>query len=302
MRVRDFFKAYYKLSKMGIVFFAILTSSFSYMLSLPDFSFFALENFVWFCIAFYFVCSGSFILNQAQEGSLDEKMKRTFCRPIPQGQISLYQAYLLAGFFLFIGHVLLLLIQVQTALLSLITVVLYNLFYTLWWKKKLSYGAVLGAIPGAMPPVIGYSLSGGDIFSTQSMYLFLLLFFWQMPHFWSLAIHYKKDYKRAGFPILPVMRGNSQTLYQIGFYLLAYLGLALSSPLFLRAGLMYVFLLVPFALILFYQFYKYFYNPKNWLPFFLWVNMSILVYFCVPILDKWIFQSVVKYQLSLVGL
>ena len=295
------FKEYYTLSKMGIVIFALLTSSFSYILSLSDFSFFSLEKLVWFCVGFYFVCSGSFILNQTQEWKLDRKMRRTSSRPIPQGRLSVYQGCILSAFFLFAGFFLLLLIEPLTAGLAFSAVILYNLFYTLWWKKKLKYGAVLGAVPGAMPPVIGYSLGNSNLLEPQCVYLFLILFFWQMPHFWSLAIHYKEDYKTAGFPVLPVMSGSPWTLYQIGLYVLAYLGLALSSPLFLKTGLMYVFFLVPVACMIFYQFYKYFYNPKNWLPFFLWINMSILVYFCVPVLDKWIFQSVVKFQLSLTG-
>ena len=302
MMFKRVFKEYYTLSKMGIVIFALLTSSFSYLLSLSDFSFFSLERLLWFCAGFYFVCSGSFILNQTQEWKLDRKMRRTSSRPIPQGRLSVYQGCILSAFFLLAGFLLLLLIEPLTAGLAFFTVILYNLFYTLWWKKKLKYGAVLGAVPGAMPPVIGYSLSDSNLLEPQCVYLFLILFFWQMPHFWSLAIHYKEDYKTAGFPVLPVMSGSSWTLYQISLYVLAYLGLALSSPLFLKTGLMYVFFLVPVACMIFYQFYKYFYNPKNWLPFFLWINMSILIYFCVPILDKWIFQSVVKLQLSLAGM
>ena len=295
-KIKRWFKDYYQLSKMGIVFFSLFVAWISYLLSLSDFYFFSLSDFLWFSLGFYLVCSGSFILNQAQEWRFDQKMRRTALRPIPQNKLSVYQGYVMALFFLIVGHFLLFLVQPITAGLTLLTVVLYNFFYTLWWKRQFKYGAVLGAVPGAMPVLIGYSLSDSHLLEPQCVYLFLLLFFWQMPHFWSLAIRYKEDYKTAGFPVLPVVAGSYQTLYQIGLYVLVYIGLALSSPLFLKTGLMYVFFLVPFTLMLFYQFYKYFYNPKNWLPFFLWINISLLVYFCVPILDRWIFQSVLRFQ------
>jgi len=289
-------KDYYKLTKLGIVFFSLFVAGLSYSLSLSDFYFFQSSDFLWFSLGFYLLCSGSFILNQAQEWSLDKKMKRTALRPVPQAKLSPYQAYVLSFFFLIAGHFLVFLIQPLTAGLSFLTVIMYNGFYTLWWKKKFKYGAVLGAIPGAMPVLIGYSLSGASLLEPQCVYLFLLLFFWQMPHFWSLALHYREDYKKAGFPVLPVASGTYQTLYQMGLYILVYMGLALSSPLFLKAGLMYLLFLIPVTLMLFYQFYKYFYNSKKWLPFFLWINMSLLVYFCVPVLDQWIFQSLQKWQ------
>ena len=281
---------------MGIVIFSLLVAGFSYALSLSDFYFFNLQDFLWFSLGFYFVCSGGFVLNQAQEWRFDKKMNRTASRPIPQAELSTYQGYVISIFFLMAGHFLLFLVQPVTAGLSFLTVVLYNFFYTLWWKRKFKYGAVLGAIPGAMPVLIGYSLSGSHLLESQCVYLFLLLFFWQMPHFWTLAMHYREDYKKAGIPVLPVVSGVHKTLYQMGLYVLVYIGLALSSPLFLKTGLMYLFFLVPLTLMLVYQFYKYFYNPKNWLSFFLWINMSLLVYFCVPVLDKWIFQSILKLQ------
>ena len=228
-------------------------------------------------------------------------MNRTKNRPIPRGSMSPFQAYVLAFLFLFFGLGSLFLMKPLTAGLAFLTVLLYNIFYTLWWKRHLKYGAVLGAVPGAMPPVIGCSLADSPMLQTETIYLFLLLFFWQMPHFWSLALYYKKDYKQAGFPILPVAVGSEKTLYQIGLYTLAYLGLSLISPLFLTTGFVYLFLLIPFAFVLLYQFYQYFFNPQKWLKFFLWVNVSILVYFSAPVLDKWIFHSVIQWRADIAG-
>ena len=287
--IKTMFRDYYQLSKMGIVIFALLTACSAYFLSLEYFSDFSFSVFTVFLLGFYFVASGSFVLNQAQEWRLDQKMKRTKKRPVPLGKISPFQTYVLAFLFLLFGIGVLFLLKPLTAGLAFLTVVLYNGFYTLLWKRYLKYGAVLGALPGALPPVIGYSLGNSDIFNGQCIYLFLLLFFWQMPHFWSLAIRYREDYQKAGLPVLPVLDGYGKTLYQMGFYMLAYIGLALISPLFLKTGLMYIVLLLPLVFVLLYQFHKYFYNPSRWLKFFLWVNVSIIIYFSVPVLDKWIF-------------
>ena len=299
--MKTLFKNYYQLTKMGIVFFALLTACLAYLLSLDYFLQFSFEKFIIFILGLYLVCSGSFILNQAQEWALDQKMKRTQNRPIPLGKISPSQAYVLAFTFLIFGCGILFLLKPLTCSLAVLTVILYNGFYTLFWKKHLKYGAVLGALPGALPPVIGYSLGNSSIFDSPSVYLFFLLFFWQMPHFWSLAIHYKNDYKMAGLPILPTLAGREKTLYQMGFYMLAYVGLALISPLFLKTGLMYIVLLIPLVVILLYQFHKYFHNPSRWLTFFLWINASILICFAVPVFDKLIFNYFVTLKNSVAG-
>ena len=300
--IKTLFKDYCQLSKIGIVIFAILTACSAYILSLDYFSQFSVEIFTVFLLGFYFVSSGSFILNQAQEWPLDQKMKRTQNRPIPLGKISPFQAYILSFIFLLFGLGILFLLKPLTAGLAFLTVLLYNGFYTIFWKKYLRYGAVLGALPGALPPVIGYSLGESNILSSQCVYLFFLLFFWQMPHFWSLAIHYQKDYKKADLPVLPVSIGYEKTLYQMGFYMLAYVGLIFISPLFLKTGLMYITLLIPLIFILLYQFHEYFYNPSRWLKFFLWINVSILMCFAVPVLDKWIFHYLIRLQNSIAGL
>ena len=266
--LKSLFRSYFHLTKIRIVIFAFLTASAAYLLSLDHFSEFSFENFMVFLFGFYFVCSGSFILNQAQEWPWDQKMNRTKARPIPSGKVSPLQAYLLSCVFILFGSGILYVLQPLTAGLALFTVGLYNGFYTLFWKRYFKYGAVLGALPGALPPVIGYSLGNTNIFSKQCVYLFLLLFFWQMPHFWSLAIRYQSDYKKAGFPILPIIDGHNKTLYQMGCYLLAYLGMALISPLFLGAGFMYLVLLIPLVLILLYQFFKYCGDSSRWLRFF----------------------------------
>lgn len=141
-----------------------------------------------------------------------------------------------------------------------------------------------------MPVVIGYSVNDSHLFSPDCIYLFLIMFLWQMPHFWSLALRYKEDYAKGGFPVLPARKGASVTLYQIGLYTFIYVALALASPLFLKGNMAYVFLVVPISLKVLWEFVKYFrsQDPAKWLPFFLWTNMSMLAYLGAPVLDKWL--------------
>ncbi len=290
--MKHLLKDFIRITKFGIVIFVLLTASAGYFLSLNEISIFSTEIFLFFLVGLYLVSSGSFVLNQSQEWRLDQKMERTKRRPIARGSLSPLQGYVLAFTMIVFGGFLLFLLKPLTSFLALLTVFLYNVFYTLFWKKRLSHGAVFGAIPGALPPVIGYSLSNNNLFSTECVYLFLLMFLWQMPHFWSLAIRYKEDYNQAGVPVLPVIYGFQKTIYEMGFYMLAYVGLALISPLFLRAGLMYIFLLCPLVLKIIYEFYHYLNHQTKWLRFFLWINLSIIVYLSVPIMDKWFFYLV----------
>ena len=286
-------KDYSRLTKLGIVVFVLLTATAGYFLSLDNIFLFSKEKYLLFILGLYLVSSGSFVLNQSQEWKLDQKMERTKRRPIARKSVTPFQGFVLSFAMILFGSFVIFLVSPLASFLSLLTVCLYNGFYTLLWKRRWSHGAVLGALPGALPPVIGYSLGNENLFSTECVYLFLLMFLWQMPHFWSLAIRYKEQYQQGGVPVLPVICGVQKTIYEMGFYMIAYLGLALISPLFLRVGLMYLLLLIPLVLKVLYEFFHYSNYHNKWLRFFLWINISIIVYLSVPVLDKWFFDYLV---------
>ncbi|MCB0408107.1 MAG: heme o synthase [Bdellovibrionales bacterium] len=283
-------KAFMKLTKFGIVLFALVSALAGYAMSFREFQEFNFSYPLLLIFGLYFVCSGSFALNQAIEWRLDKLMPRTQSRPIPLGVMAPWQAWTIGIFLLLFGLFVLLVVNPLTALLSLLTVIMYNGFYTMYFKRKMAFGAVPGAIPGAMPVVIGYSVNSSEIFSPECLYLFLIMFLWQMPHFWVLAIRFKDDYSKAGFPVLPAVFGSQKTLYHIGLYLFVYAGLAMVSPWFLKANILYLFLVFPLSVKLIVEFFKYFNskNEKNWLPFFLWVNISLLVFIGAPVFDKWL--------------
>lgn len=284
----NFFQIYLSLSKIRIAILVLLTTFIGYISADGPYS---LSVLLLLIIGVYFVSSGSFILNQAHESALDAKMNRTKNRPIPRGYISSFQASVMGAIFIFSGLFICSFVNMLIVCLSAITCILYNFFYTFKWKKRFPIASVFfGAIPGAMPVVIGYSAKAGSFLSVECGYLFLIMFLWQMPHFWSLAFRYKNDYAQAQVPVLPVYAGLDQTFFFIGLYLLAYLGLALLAPLFLKTGIVYLIIIFPVCVKIFLEYY-YFYSKQKWLPFFSWLNISLLVFLGAPLFDKWAFSQ-----------
>lgn len=284
-------KAYLQLTKFGIALFVMITGLAGYAVGFPMGQPLEIWQPIVLVIGLYFVSSGSFALNQAQEWQRDRLMERTAKRPVASGMIASWQAYTLSFIFILVGVcALALFCGPMAALLAFLTVVLYNGLYTLLWKRRWVFGAVPGAIPGAMPVVIGFASTGRSIFSPECVYLFLIMFLWQMPHFWSLAIRFKQDYERGGFPVLPARLGDRRALYHIGLYTFTYVGVALVAPWFLQTHILHVLLVVPLALKVIWEFWKYFHsdNQKQWLPFFLWINLSMLVFVTAPVFDRWI--------------
>ena len=163
--------------------------------------------------------------------------------------------------------------------------------YDLW--------SCIRAIPGAMPVLIGYFVTR-DIAAVgiECVYLFLILFLWQMPHFWSLAIKYTEDYKKAGIPVLPAKLGKQRTFYHIGLYLFTYIAVAIGSPWFVDAHFFYIVLVFPFSVILLYEFFRFVQTSTHWLRFFLWVNASLFAFLIAPVMDKWLSVLIRSYDLQ----
>ena len=319
MKPLSLIKSYLKLTKAGIVFFALLSAGAGYLLAKQSAHHLNPSSvpfpFWWLMTGLYLVVSGSFVLNQAYEWQKDSLMKRTQKRPVPAGKITALQALALGLFLMIPGFFVLLALKPLPAGLALLAVLLYNVFYTMSWKKKWAFSAVPGAFPGALPVLIGWSALSSNIFQPECLYLFFILFLWQMPHFWSLSLHYKEDYKLAGFPVLPLKAGKDKTLRFMGFYFMAYIGLALLAPLLFiplvykpawgrleissPTGpamlavilLIYILGLLAFCLKIFWEFVK-FHKSLKWKPFFMWLNLSVLVFLYAPAFQVWLFSKV----------
>ena len=144
---------------------------------------------------------GAAVLNQWLEREADAKMERTKYRPIPSGQIIPYNALMFGlGLSIFGSYLLYAGANPLSGLLTAITVASYVLLYTPL-KKLTTWNTLIGAIPGALPPLIGWAAAEGRI-STLGWILFVVLFLWQMPHFFAIAWTYRKDYQIGGFIML----------------------------------------------------------------------------------------------------
>jgi len=157
------------------------------------------------CLGTALVASGASAINQVDERDTDRLMHRTRTRPVAEGRIGPGEGRIIA---LVLSAVGLLLLRVgastAAALVALATLVTYALIYTPL-KRRTSLATVVGAVPGALPPLIGWSAAGGSLLGAAPWSLFLLMFLWQLPHFLAIAWMYREDYARAGLPMLPVV-------------------------------------------------------------------------------------------------
>jgi len=169
-------------------------------------------KFWWLILGGFLVTASSDGFNQIIERDLDKLMSRTANRPLPQNRMSLTEAYIAASLMGIIGVGLLWIkMNPLTGMLSGVSLLLYALAYTPL-KQKTSWAVFIGAIPGAMPPMLGYIAAGtGDKIEFYAWLLFAVQFIWQFPHFWAIAWVVDDDYKKAGFHLLPSAGGRDKT-------------------------------------------------------------------------------------------
>jgi heme o synthase len=199
-----------------------------------------------------FVAGGAAALNQLYERNTDALMRRTRMRPLPDGRIAPSDARLFGLLISSAGLVLLAsMAGWLAALLALGTLTIYLLVYTPL-KRRSPAATLVGAVPGALPPLIGWAASRGDV-APGGIALFLIVFLWQIPHFMAIAWMYRDDYRLAGFPMLPVIESDGRrTGRQAVIYAAALLPASLlpafaavSGPIYAAvAGILSVALLV----------------------------------------------------------
>lgn len=232
---------------------------------------------------------GAGSMNQIQEREEDAQMERTRKRPLPSGRISLRFAVILTILLFLTGTILLSMVSIPVLALGLFAVISYNVLYTMWWKRRMAFAAIPGAIPGALPILIGYQAAVNNLTDGRGWYLFAILFFWQMPHFWVLALKYSNDYEKGGFPTLPVALGNQVTRFQITLWCLAYAGIGLLSAMFFPTGVLGLAGSLLISAWLLWELVRFLRKPEQqtWLRFFLSINFSLLLYLLVISADLW---------------
>jgi protoheme IX farnesyltransferase len=186
------------------------------------------------------IASGTAALNQWYERDADAKMRRTQGRPLPSGRITPRNA-LIFGLSISIAGFLELALGVNTltSLLGLFTLASYLFVYTPL-KQRSPHSTTIGAIPGAMPPLIGYAASSGTL-NAEAWILFAILFLWQFPHFYAIAWMYREDYERAGILMLPVVEPDGEsTARQILLYSLVLIPISLVPKMLAMTGNLYL--------------------------------------------------------------
>ncbi len=199
---REKLGAFVELTKPRITFLIVLTSAAGFSLgSKGAFDYLALFNAL-FGIAL--LSSGIATLNQYMERGLDARMRRTLSRPLPSGKLGAGAALVFGLALTALAEVYLaVFVNLLTAAFGLTIIVGYLLLYTPL-KTRSSLSTVVGAFPGAMPPLMGWTAATGEA-GVEAWALFAILFAWQFPHFLAIAWMYKEDYARAGIRMLPVV-------------------------------------------------------------------------------------------------
>ncbi len=186
------------------------------------------------------IASGTAALNQWYERDADAKMNRTGKRPIPSGRVTANQAFAFGVFLSMAGFVELWLgANLLTGLLGAFTLASYLFAYTPM-KQRSPHSTTIGAIPGAMPPLIGYAAAAGFL-DWSAWALYAILFLWQFPHFYAIAWMYREDYGRAGIRMLPVVEPDGEsTARRILLFSFALVPISLAPKFLLMAGNIYL--------------------------------------------------------------
>jgi len=201
-------------TKMGLSISVVFSSVAGYLLAAETIHF---PTLILLAIGGYFMVGASNVFNQIIERDLDALMDRTKNRPIPSGRMSVNYAFVLAIVLTIAGLSILYSINERTAMFGAISICLYTSAYTPL-KTKTPLSVFVGAIPGAIPFMLGWVAATGT-FGIEPGVLFMLQFFWQFPHFWAIGWFLHEDYQKAGFNMLPTGKRDKGTALQAIIYI-----------------------------------------------------------------------------------
>ena len=234
-------RSYIELTKPRITWLILMSTAIGYFFGLPSHAWRDISLLLLFhtVIGTALIASGTAALNQWYEREADEKMRRTADRPLPSGRLNATRALVfaivlsLAGFLdLYFGA------NPLAAWIGAFTLASYLFLYKPL-KSRTWWSTTIGAVPGAMPPMIGFAAAAGTI-TRESWVLFAILFLWQFPHFYSIAWMYKEDYARAGIRMLPVVEPDCRsTARQIVLYGIALIPVSLIPAMLGMSGRIY---------------------------------------------------------------
>ncbi|HET6638455.1 MAG TPA: heme o synthase [Gemmatimonadota bacterium] len=237
--MRHLLSDYLILTKVRITALVLVTAATGFLLGSRDGLDLPLLG--WTLLGTGLAASGAAALNQVLERGVDARMRRTAGRPIPAGRMSAPHG-LIVGIALSLAGVAVLaaFVNFLTAGLGLLTVLLYVGVYTPL-KRMTTLNTIVGAVPGAIPPVMGWTAAAGSL-GLPAGILFAILFLWQLPHFLAIAWIFRDDYARGGFPMLPVIDPDGLTTgHQVALYCAALVPVSLLPTFLGLTGPIYFF-------------------------------------------------------------
>lgn len=239
-------RAYYKLAKPGIIYGNAIAAMAGFFLA--SVNGFDLWLFIATITGISFVMAAACVLNNYTDRYIDAKMTRTKKRALVTGTITPVNALIFAGILGITGFGLLAVFtNWLTVLVGIIGVLDYVVFYAIA-KRKSVHGTLVGTISGATPPVAGYVAVTGKV-DAGALLLFLVLVFWQMAHFYAIAMFRATDYKAANIPVLPVVKGMRATKVQIVIYIGAFIIATLLMTIYGYAGYFYAAVMILVGLL-----------------------------------------------------
>jgi protoheme IX farnesyltransferase len=229
---------YYELGKPKVVALIVFTAVVGMFLAVPGMP--PWHALLYGTLGIGLAASSAAAINHVVDRRFDEKMARTMNRPIPTGHVTTRQALTYAAI-IGIASMVILAWQVNglTAVLTFMSLIGYAVLYTVWLKHVTPQNIVIGGAAGAAPPVLGWTAVTGSA-DPHSLLLFLIIFAWTPPHFWALAIARRRDYAKAGIPMLPVAYGVEFTQLHILLYTIILFIVTLLPYLTGMSGLLYL--------------------------------------------------------------
>jgi heme o synthase len=228
---------YYLLTKPGIVLGNLITVAAGFILGSSG----SWNLFLFLATLFglAFIMASACVFNNYIDRRVDQKMERTKNRPLVKGLISGKNAILFGIILAVIGNgFLFAYTNVLTTFIANIGFFVYVILYSLW-KCRTIYGTAIGSIAGGVPPVVGYCAAGNH-FDAGALILFMILVFWQMPHFFSIAMYRFDDYISASIPVLPVIKGFQKTQRHMVIYIIGFILATAALTCFHYTGYLYL--------------------------------------------------------------
>jgi protoheme IX farnesyltransferase len=230
-------RAFYALTKPRVVSLIVFTAVIGMFLAVPGMV--PPTILIAATLGIALVAGAAAAMNCLVEQKIDALMRRTRWRPLPRGELTAAQALLFAGVLGGLGlWILFHFVNALTMWLTLATFTGYAVVYTVLLKQATPQNIVIGGASGAMPPVLGWAAATGEV-SIDAMLLFLIIFAWTPPHFWSLALYRTEDYAKAGVPMLPVTHGKPYTRLQVLLYTLILFAVSLLPFVVRMSGWLY---------------------------------------------------------------